>query len=143
MAEDDFHVVDDEPAESQEGDAAGTPPAHAAELDGLRIRQLAAERRAIYRQRSYCVIFAAFCAVAAAQLIWSAVRETRVAGWSGKAMMFAGGALFAAIGAAYIACQALKLHRQAKRPAITDPAESPDFSTLSDGSQRWKNLHDM
>src|SRR5215208_103596 len=105
MAEDDFHVVDDEPsAEAEAADVSATP-LREAELDGLRIRELAAERRAIYRQRSYCVIFASFCAVAAMQLIWNAVREVRAAGWHDKPRLYAAGAAAAAIAAAFIARQ--------------------------------------
>jgi hypothetical protein len=43
-------------------------------LDALRVRQLAAARRAAYRVRSYCLIAALFCIVAAMQFLWNGVR---------------------------------------------------------------------
>ena len=39
--------------------------------------------------------------------------------------------------------QVAALNRELRRPAVTEPEAPPDFSTLSDGSQRWKNLEDM
>jgi hypothetical protein len=39
--------------------------------------------------------------------------------------------------------QVAALNRELRQPALTEPAAPPDFSTLSDGSQRWKNLEDM
>jgi hypothetical protein len=151
MSEDDFHVVDDEPRDGvpQEDEprheeiAPAAAPWPQPALDSLRIRHLAAERPAIFRQRSYCVIFAGFCAVAVFELAWAALREARAAGWNGKAKLFVSGALFAAVGAMFIARQAVKLHRQTKRSVVPEPATSPDFSPLSDGSQRWKNLEEI
>src|SRR2546421_12871854 len=63
-----------------EYDALPRPPEAERPLDGLRVRQLAAMRRAAYRARSYCVIALGVCGVAAAQLVLMTVRHVRHAG---------------------------------------------------------------
>ena len=49
-------------------------------LDGDRIHQLARQRRAANRMRSYCIIAACACGVVAIELIWMAVRWLRTIG---------------------------------------------------------------
>ena len=39
--------------------------------------------------------------------------------------------------------RAIEIHREAKRSRIEPPATPPDFSTLDNGSQRWKNLEQI
>src|SRR5689334_19180551 len=140
MADDDFHVVDDEAVEPADDDAAeaSTRASREAELDGLRIRQLATERRAMFRQTSYCVVAALFCAVAVAEFIWSAATLVRVAGWTQKAIGYGLFALLATWGTIYFTRRARKLHREATRTTLAAPGAEPDFSALGDGSQRWK-----
>lgn len=53
------------------------------EIDSIRIKRLALERRAVIRARSYCLIAAGGCAVGAAQFIYFAVNQMRSGG--GKA----------------------------------------------------------
>jgi hypothetical protein len=147
MAEDEFHIVDDV-GEPPEPDAPEAPAARArahaqAELDGVRIRRLAAARRALYRQRSYCIVAAGFCAVAAGELAWTAIALFSAAGWRlrpGAYLLLAMGSTFAAID---FARRAVRLHRLAGRSALPEPAAPPDFSPLGDGSQRWRNLEEM
>jgi hypothetical protein len=46
--------------------------------------------------------------------------------------------------ASHFGRRAMELHRETKTPAPLPPApREPDFSTLSDGSQQWKNLDEI
>lgn len=132
--EEGFVVIDDS-AQMMEDAADETD-----ELDGLRIRQLAQARRAAYRSRSYCLIGSAVAAAAAGQLIYKAVANVRIAGWSAAPLLY-----LAAVGpAVYLAwrllCRARKLGHEAEASLLDEPATPPDFGPLSDGSQMWKRL---
>jgi hypothetical protein len=129
-------VIADEPPSCAE-----LPPDD--ELSGQRIAQITKLCRAAYRSRSHAVIGLVCCIVMTIQLIWVAVQNCRNGDYA-----------FAAISAAmaiallwlavWCARLALRLHRQATAPASTIPHGSePDFSPLSDGSQRWKNLEQI
>lgn len=113
------------------------------ELDGLRIRQLAAMRRAAYRSRSYCVIAAMVCVVAVVQLAWNGIALIRATGWGMRPVSYFLFTILAAWGAAFFTRKAMELNREAKKSTLPDPTTSPDLSTLSDGSDRWKNLEDV
>jgi hypothetical protein len=124
------------------------------ELDGLRIRQLSAERRAIYRQRSFAIVFTAGCAVAGVELIWAAWRSLAAKGFQLQALGYLLVALVAVVGTILFARKTAHINRQLRPPAgafpMTLPGETPegppaepDFSTLSDGKDRWQNLHDV
>jgi len=117
--------------------------ARADELDSLRIRQLASLRRATYRSRSHAIIAAAVCAGLAVQLGWVMLQRIRADGWSLRLMVFA--LLLAAClaGAIWFARRAAEFHRAAQKAGRDEPAAQPDFSTLSDGSQRARNLEEI
>jgi hypothetical protein len=122
------------------------PPAlddRASELDGLRIRQLATLRRTTYRSRSYAIIAAGACAVLAAQLLFMTVRQVLGSGWSARTVLYVLVALLAVWGAWFFIGRVIALHREARRSPLADPETPPDFSTLSDGSQRIKNLEEI
>ena len=105
------------------------------ELDGIRIRRLAAVRKAAYRARSHCIIAAVACLVVAIQLIWSAVERL--------APLYALFAIAALVGTLSFVRRAAKLHREAMQSLLDEPTTSPDFSTLSDGSQQASNLENI
>jgi hypothetical protein len=52
-------------------------------------------------------------------------------------------ALIGAWGTIYFFRKAASLHREAKRSSLGAPEVAPDFSTLSDGSERVRNLEDI
>ncbi|HEV2293300.1 MAG TPA: hypothetical protein VGR35_05555 [Tepidisphaeraceae bacterium] len=133
-----FAVPMDERTAEQEDETS-----RESELSGLRIRQLAGARRAAYRSRSYCVIGALVCVVGVVQLTWMSVRLIRATGFGWQHIAYALIALLAAWGAIYFFRKAVELDREAKQSSLPAPAAEPDFTPLSDGSQRWKSLEDV
>jgi hypothetical protein len=116
---------------------------HDAQLDSLRIRQVALLRRATYRSRSHAIIAAAVCAVAAVQVGWMAVEAVR----AGQQVWASLGYLCGAVGAVWGSCwfirKAMRLQHETARLETPPPSGSPDFSTLRDGSdvvQRLENI---
>jgi hypothetical protein len=132
------------------GDEEGTPeppPDPDAALNALRVRQIAALRRGGYRTRSYCFVAAAALAVVAAQLAFMGLASYRDSGgrltWPA---IYAVLVLLALWGCAHFAGRVLRLTnelRQSPTAALPPPEHEPDFSTLGDGSQQWKNLEDV
>ncbi len=113
------------------------------ELSAVRIRQLAAARRAAYRSRSYCVIAAIVCVVAAVQIAWNAIAMLRAAGFGFRPIAYVPVAALAVWGAGFFFRKAVLLDREAKQSGLPEPTAEPDFRPLSDGSQQWKNLEDV
>ena len=112
------------------------------ELDRNRIRQRFALRRALYRSRSYAIIAAVVCAVAVGQLGQSALHAIRGRsfGWAGLYVVVMIVGAFAAI---HFYRHAVALHKEASRPMFDESPTTPDFSTLSNGSQVHERLHDV
>ncbi len=113
------------------------------ELSSVRIRQLAAGRRAAYRSRSYCVIGALVCVVAVVQLTWNGIALLRATGAGLRTTSYLLAAGAAGWGALYFFRKAMEMDREAKRSALPEATGEPDFAPLSDGSQRWKDLEDI
>jgi hypothetical protein len=118
-------------------------PDRAAELNGLRIRQLTAMRRAAYRGRSHAIIAAAAAFAVAAQLGWMSVDLLRSARLGVRPIAYGILCLAALLGAIVFLRKALQLHREASHSLLSEPPTAPDFSTLSDGSQTVANLDSM
>lgn len=116
---------------------------HEAELSAARIRALAVARRAAYRQQSYFVVAAVVNAVAVVQLAINTARRVRLEGWGWKPTSYVLFAALAIWGLTYFARRATGMRRETQRRGDQVPAAEPDFSTLSDGSQHWKNLDQM
>jgi DNA-directed RNA polymerase subunit RPC12/RpoP len=132
--------------QAEESNQAGQSPSAEEELDGNRIRRLAMMRRSAYRSRSYCLIALGGCLGGAVEFIFHAVRIWRVRDGRGRVLyaillILAAAALLAA--SAHLARLARRLHREANRSSLGEPAEKPDFSTLRDGSQMAKNLENI
>lgn len=113
------------------------------ELDGMRIRQLAAARRAAWRTRSWVLIAAIGMGTAAAQLVLMSASAFRGAG-SRWGIAYAGSAALALLVCTRLLSRARRMKRQIEREMHRDePNVPPDFSRLNDGSQRWRNLESM
>jgi hypothetical protein len=113
------------------------------ELDGLRIRQLAALRRAAYRSRSYCFIAFAAAVVAAIQLIVNAVHHLQWHQSIRRPLLYLCAAITLLVAARFFALLTLKFHREANPPPLPPPTTKPDFSPLGDGSHHAKNLEQL
>lgn len=113
------------------------------ELSAFRMRQHAGARRAAYRSRSHCVIGALVCVVAAVQLTWTGFTTLRDAGWGLGPIAYLLTAMPAAWGAAYFFRKAMELDQEAKQSALSHAADAPDFTSLNDGSEKWKDLEDI
>ena len=115
------------------------------ELNGLRIRQLAAMRRGAFRARSYALIVAVACAVVAVQLVFMTVETARARGWGRSTTGYVLFAVALLLVAAHFGQRVRELSRELRAPAPLppEPPGGPDFSTLSDGSHQWKNLEDI
>jgi hypothetical protein len=113
------------------------------ELDGLRIRQVAAGRRATYRTRSYCYIAITFSLVGAIQLIWMTVRYLAHAGWGLRPIGYVLLILVLLMLAGYFFRQALDLTEELRRGVSPAPSVPPDLSCLGDGKDRWRNLEKL
>ena len=111
------------------------------ELSENRIRQMSNLKRGAYRNRSWCIVGAVACLVGAAELVQMTIHEARRGG-----VMLSIGFCFAAaaalIGSGYFLRAALQLSKEIRASSIPEPTTPPDFSTLSDGSQRWHGLGD-
>jgi ribosomal protein S27E len=132
-------IVDDTEPDAEEE----IEPARDDELDENRIKQVASLRRSLYRARSYCVVGMITCIVTAIQLVLYAIRFAR-AGEANKTIGFILCAIAALIGGWFLYVKGSSINREiASLMHHDEPAAPPDFSRLSDGSQRWKNLEDM
>lgn len=115
-------------------------PDRADELDGLRIRQISAQRRADIRVRSYLFIAAVGCVAAAAQcLFWA----WRAAGWNRRRVAFAAAAVALFCLAGWFAARVAAISRDLAKPLLEEPPSPPDFSQLQDGSQMARDLDDL
>ncbi|MGD1276417.1 MAG: hypothetical protein ABR964_04240 [Tepidisphaeraceae bacterium] len=121
----------------------GVEDAGSDELDGMRIRRLAALRRAAYRSRSYCLIALGVCLVGAVQLVINAIHRLWLGGgWVRPVLYVMAAAGLLALGT-WCAHLAVKFGRQAKQSSILPPTSPPDFSILDDGSQRTRHLEQL
>jgi hypothetical protein len=82
------------------------------ELNTIRIKLLANERRAIVRTRSYFIIAAGGCAVGAAQLIYFAVHRIRAGGTTGVAVGYLLFAVLFGIGLTFFLRKANEIGRK-------------------------------
>ena len=116
----------------------------AAELDGNRIRQVAALRRGAIRARSWCQIGAAAGAVVAVELLFKTVQNVAHSRTvNSRAIGFTLFAIVSATSARMMLRSARRLTAEINAPRDPGDTVEPDFATLSDGSQRWSNLNDI
>ncbi len=135
-------VEDDDDADADAPEEPADPQED--ELDGLRIRQYAASRRAIYRSRSYALIAALVCLVAAVQLVFNAIGRFHGTTPGIRPYAYLCFALAGFLAFIYFLRRMLELNREVRGMHPHEPTNpNPDFTPLSDGSQRWKRLDDI
>jgi hypothetical protein len=135
---------EDDPTEQESAERAQAEQTEKAELDAMRIRQVSAARRAAIRARSWLLIGVVGCLVGAGQCIWKARelhRREQQLGTAAIVLIVIAVALFPAT--AFFARRWLAIGRELAAPLLDEPTTPPDFSTLGDGTQHWKNLEDV
>lgn len=122
------------------------------ELSALHIKATASERRALIRHRSHLIIGVILCLGAASQLLVSMVRlSLRPHAWQRPLLIDTLLFLILYLMALYLAVhlarrwytRAGELKEQYSHSALTEPTSPPDYSALSDGSQRLRALEEM
>ncbi|HXE53125.1 MAG TPA: hypothetical protein VN541_08925 [Tepidisphaeraceae bacterium] len=112
------------------------------EISELRIRNVMHARQALYRSRRWPIIATAACLMAAAKLIQIAIVALRHGQRFIPALDLFGAILALILGAHFVR-QVILITRQIRAARQPTPSTPPDFSTLSDGSQHWKNLEKL
>ena len=130
-------VVDDTSPEISPKDAE-------AAFDRLRIENYTALRMGAIRARSWWIIGLCLAALTFLDMIGKAVIFVWVFHRWGldptlRIIVAAGTVMFAKNAWR----RAADFKREIDRSAISEPTAPPDFSTLSDGSQRWENLENI
>jgi len=116
------------------------------ELDSLRIREARSLRRNLVRTRAYLVIGSIVAVGLIIKLVQTAIDTVYFEhnGWTWAAGLEVA---FAALGVGliiYMLIVAQRLKRELDKPTLEDPLTPPDFSTLSDGSERKaQQAHDL
>ena len=110
------------------------------DLDGLRIRSLSADRRGLYRARTYYILGMGGCVFGIYLILNELVHGSfnRV-GQLSMVML----AIGCAMGVPFFWKKIAELHEELRKPTLKDPDQPPDFEPLSDGSQTWKQLEEM
>jgi hypothetical protein len=132
-----LEVVDDTPADQNPLDTE-----HA--FDKLRIKNLTALRMGAIRARSWWLIGMLLATVLAVELLCKAIDFVRAFhrwGWIPTLEIVV--SILAIACARHAMRRAAEFKKEIDRSAIVEPSDPPDFSTLSDGSDRWKNLEDI
>jgi hypothetical protein len=140
-----FAIPRAEPEEQEDSEARRRDEeAREAELDGMKIKQIAAGRRAAIRARSYFWVAMGGCIGVVGELIHTTYQRIAYEHkWDAGTLGFVAGAIAALYGATHFYRHAKAISDELKQPLLRDPQTPPDFSTLSDGTQRWKNLDEM
>lgn len=141
-----FFIGSEDEADEQARAAAEAEntKSHEEELSGLKIRQLSRKKRAAIRTRSYFLIGGFACIVAAAELIYLLIKriQHQMPGWE-QPVGFVAFALALLLISPWFFRRAAAWKAESERSSLEEPADAPDFSTLSDGSQQVKNLEDI
>lgn len=113
------------------------------ELDALRMRHIVGQKRAAMRSRTYAIAGAVGCVIGGIKLVLMAIHHIRARGWEMRPIGFILAAGLAVVGMIYCIERASHYNRESRAQLLPDPDKPPDFSTLGDGNQRWKNLEDI
>ncbi len=71
------------------------------------------------------------------------IRHVRYLGWQTRPIGYLFAAVAAVIAAGHFVARINQLNHELRQSALSEPEAPPDFTTLSDGSQQWKNLEQM
>lgn len=113
------------------------------ELSGRRIRQVAVAKRAAIKTRSYLIVALWACVVITIQLTILTAERIQEDGFGLRPGLYLTFAAVCGLGAIYFYRKAREVRREIESNQLAGPEIEPDFSTLSDGSQRVTNLERM
>jgi uncharacterized membrane protein YuzA (DUF378 family)/DNA-directed RNA polymerase subunit RPC12/RpoP len=113
------------------------------ELDSLRMRHIVVVRRAAIRSRTYCIVGAIGCLMAAVKLGLMTFSDVHRTGWHLRQVLYVLLGLAAVYGMVFLLRRAARWSRESRAGVLPEPSNPPDFSTLSDGSQHARNLENM
>jgi len=140
---DDEGVVDDQ--EAEEARRAEEAQRREDELDASRFRQVAAQRRGLYRSRSLVIVGVIGLIVAACQLAFYTVTRVQTYGWGTRPTAYVFAAIACLIAAAMLGRRIPAINQELRDSAQKDPEREPDLSTLSGGTENaaWNKLQRM
>jgi len=116
------------------------------ELSHLRIMQISTLRRTAARSRSYFIIGAGFCLIAAIELgmrVASELHRRDQLMQRNSIALQSLAALAAIWGLWHFTRRIIAMTRELSQSMLDEPTRPPDFSTLSDGSQPIRDLEEM
>jgi hypothetical protein len=120
------------------------------DLDNTRIRALSAERRAMVRQRSYCITAVGGCVLAIGQSMWWLVsgRASVIQEEAKPLTIFQQACLIVLMAACVMMARffwrkAQVIRAELAEPVLTDPTVPPEFDSLGQAKSAWEQLEDM
>lgn len=143
-AADGFEVIDDTAStENDEETARRQAEDRENHLDGRHVALVAGQRRALNRARLFSLGFAMVCIAGLIQIGLLVGRNPSIFQHRQRMMWLA----LMTVGLLYFVLWLLRRYaritRQLRQPPASPPLPRPEFSTLQDGSQYWKNLDKM
>jgi len=113
------------------------------DLNQRRIKHAAYERRVLLRARFIMGLTAIFCIVGSSMLVQSFMQGLQNHGQKIFLAIDVVAAVVLFISALGLLRTALMVHRRLKKARLSESGNSPDFTPLSDGSQRAKKFDDL
>jgi hypothetical protein len=132
-------IIDDTPPPDSQPDPEST-------FNQLRIRQLTALRMGAIRSRSWWLIAFYTALLTTLNLLVRATLSLSLSlthHLTITPILELTAAIALLVLARYARRKAAAFKREIDHSALTEPAEPPDFSPLSNGSDRWKNLENV
>jgi hypothetical protein len=111
-------------------------------LNALRIRNVSLLRRSVFRTRSHFIVGASACIVALSEVVLIMLRGFRTRAWLTEITCIAAG-FGLIILLKHCVARIVALGRELRDSKMQLPNEPQDFSNLSDGSQRIRDLENL
>ena len=113
-------------------------------FDKLRIEHFTALRMGAIRARSWWLIAMCMCALIVLDMLGKVIVEISVNHhWGLWPTLRVGLAIAAGFSAKHAYQRAAQFKKEIDKSAIPEPTTPPDFSTLDNGSDRWKDLENV
>ncbi len=133
-------AVDDETAREELRRKVEAEQNRERDLDGMRIRALSTERRAMYRTRSFLIVAVFGCGFGIYLIVNELIHGQCTRLGQGAMVVLAIGC---AMGIPFFGRKIASLQAELRKPVMSEPTEPPDFELLGDGSQTVRQLEEM